>query len=561
MTLATMIVWREALRWSTGGAWVEGLPANFQWFGLGQQAGQAVIVSMVALLLFGVFWWCSENLSAFRAIYATGSDSEAARLAGIPVKLVLFGVFVLMGALTGVAAMLNAVRFSDVPANSGMNLELEAIAAVVVGGAPITGGRGSLLGTFIGVLLLGSIGPALTFLGVNPYWEKAIQGTIILATVLFDAVRHRASRKAAGSRLRPPVNKNRKQEWILAAFIAAEILLFSFTGRNFLSVANFFECVRLAVEIGLLALALTPVIVTGGIDLSVGSMMGMCAVTFGALWSDAHLSIAISIALALLVSLLGGTLNALLISRLNVSPLIVTLGTFSLFRGIAEGITAGARNYSGFPSHFLYLGQGYLGGVVPPQSIPVAARHRRILLSPAADDNRPRPLRYRPFSRRGTLCRSAGWFTFGPGLRSFGACRWFGGNCVRSPSRPSEIGRRNRLRAHCDHCGSPGWYFHFWRVGHDFRNADGLGGDCCSAKWFAPPSAWPTELAGISTGTLLILTIAIERWVNKEGRRKTTPALRFGAAGVVAALGALIFLLFRTPCKQRSRTALRPVSA
>ena len=196
VTLATMIVWREALRWSTGGAWVEDLPANFQWFGLGQQTGQAVTVSL-ALLLFVLFWWASENLSAFRSIYATGSDSEAARLAGIPVRQVLFGVFVLMGALTGVAAVINAVRFSDVPANSGMNLELKAIAAVVVGGAPITGGRGSLLGTFIGVLLLGSIAPALTFLGVNPYWEKAIQGAIILATVLFDAVRkHREKRLA-----------------------------------------------------------------------------------------------------------------------------------------------------------------------------------------------------------------------------------------------------------------------------------------------------------------------------------------------------------------------------
>jgi rhamnose transport system permease protein len=152
---------------------------------------------VVALILFVLFWWASENLSAFRAIYATGSDSEAARLAGIPVKRVLFAVFVLMGALTGVAAVLNAVRFSDVPANSGMNLELKAIAAVVVGGAPITGGRGSLLGTLIGVLLLGSIAPALTFLGVNPYWEKAIQGVIILATVLFDAIRTRREKHLA----------------------------------------------------------------------------------------------------------------------------------------------------------------------------------------------------------------------------------------------------------------------------------------------------------------------------------------------------------------------------
>jgi rhamnose transport system permease protein len=93
-----------------------------------------------------------------------------------------------MGTLTGIAALLNAVRFSDVPANSGINLELRAIGAVVVGGTPITGGRGDLVGTLIGVMLLGSIGPALIFLGVSPYWEKAIQGGIILAAVLVDAI-------------------------------------------------------------------------------------------------------------------------------------------------------------------------------------------------------------------------------------------------------------------------------------------------------------------------------------------------------------------------------------
>jgi rhamnose transport system permease protein len=194
VTLATMVAWREALRWITGGAWVEGLPDSFQWFGLGQQGGQAVIVGS-ALLLFVLFWWASQHVAVLRAVYATGSDVEAARLAGIPTQQVVFWVFVLMGALTGVASLLNAVRFSDVPANSGVNLELKAIAAVVVGGTPITGGRGSLLGTLIGVVLLGSIGPALTFLGINPYWEKAIQGAIILATVLFDALSMRHEKR------------------------------------------------------------------------------------------------------------------------------------------------------------------------------------------------------------------------------------------------------------------------------------------------------------------------------------------------------------------------------
>jgi rhamnose transport system permease protein len=187
VTLATMVAWREALRWITNGAWIEGLPNTFQWFGLGQRTGEAVIV-VSGLLLFGVLWWTSRNLAAVRAIYATGSDVEAARLAGLPTNQVVLWVFVLMGALTGIAALLNAVRFSDVPANSGINLELRAIAAVVVGGTPITGGRGGLVGTLIGVMLLGSIGPALIFLGISPYWEKAIQGGIILAAVLVDAI-------------------------------------------------------------------------------------------------------------------------------------------------------------------------------------------------------------------------------------------------------------------------------------------------------------------------------------------------------------------------------------
>lgn len=171
VTLATMVAWREALRWITNGAWIEGLPKRFQWFGLGQRTGETVIV-VSALLLFGVLWWTSRNLAAVRAIYATGSDVEAARLAGLPTKQVVLWVFVVMGALTGIAALLNAVRFSDVPANSGINLELRAIAAVVVGGTPITGGRGDLVGTLIGVMLLGSIGPALIFLGSAPTGKR-----------------------------------------------------------------------------------------------------------------------------------------------------------------------------------------------------------------------------------------------------------------------------------------------------------------------------------------------------------------------------------------------------
>ncbi len=185
VTLATLVAWRDGLRWVTEGAWVQDLPSSFQWFGLGQSSGQLLIIA-VSLVVFIAFVWLLNNLAAGRAIYAVGSDAEAARLAGIEPPRVVFSVFVLVGAMTGLAALLNAVRFAEVPSNAGTGLELKAIAAVVVGGAAITGGRGTLIGTLIGVALLGTIGTALTFLGINPFWEKAIQGAIILAALVSD---------------------------------------------------------------------------------------------------------------------------------------------------------------------------------------------------------------------------------------------------------------------------------------------------------------------------------------------------------------------------------------
>jgi rhamnose transport system permease protein len=155
--------------------------------------------------------------------------------------------------------------------------------------------------------------------------------------------------------------------WVMLVALFAEITIFAALAQNFLSIGNFLEITRSSIELGLLAIALTPVLITGGIDLSVGSIMGLAAVVFGAVWRDWNFSIPAAALAALFVGCLGGGLNAFLISRLNLPPLIVTLGSFSMFRGIAEGITQGAVNYSGFPDSFLYFGQGYIWGVVPVQ--------------------------------------------------------------------------------------------------------------------------------------------------------------------------------------------------
>jgi rhamnose transport system permease protein len=188
VTLATMVALRDGLRWATEGRWVQDLPPNFQWAGLGQSNGELLLLAITGAPL-AAFAWALRNLRAGRALYATGSDNEAARLAGIAPARVICWVFALTGLLTGFAGAFNALRFREVQSSAGAGLELKTIAAVVVGGAAITGGRGTLLGTLIGVLLLGFIGPALTFAGISAYWEKAIQGFIILAAVAVDATR------------------------------------------------------------------------------------------------------------------------------------------------------------------------------------------------------------------------------------------------------------------------------------------------------------------------------------------------------------------------------------
>ena len=189
VTLATMVTLRQGLNLVRQGDFVN-LPEGIQWFGLGQTTGQLVLVisSVVILTLLAL---AMRHLAAGRFIYAVGTDAEAARLAGIRPQLVTFLVFVSIGALTGLAAMMNLAQSPQVQPLTGNGLELKVIAAVVVGGVAISGGRGNLWGAFAGLLLLACISPALTHLRIEAYWEKAIQGTIILLAVVADGLRSR----------------------------------------------------------------------------------------------------------------------------------------------------------------------------------------------------------------------------------------------------------------------------------------------------------------------------------------------------------------------------------
>lgn len=167
-----------------------------------------------------------------------------------------------------------------------------------------------------------------------------------------------------------------RHEMLLLVVLIVEWLLFlhfgTMTNRRGVTVGfgtldRQFDILRHSCEIGLLALALTPIILTAGIDLSVASLLGLCAIVFGQLTHEVGLPLSLAIPLTLLAGGLGGAVNAGLIAGLRLPPLIVTLGTYSLFRGLAEAMTGGAVTYTQFPSGFLALGQGrWLG--VPAQA-------------------------------------------------------------------------------------------------------------------------------------------------------------------------------------------------
>jgi len=188
VTLATMVALRDGLRWTTEGAWVQDLPRAFQWLGLTQAEYPFVAASLTAVLTIA-FAWGLRHVAAGRAVYATGSNLDAARLAGLDTAAVKCAVFAIIGTLTGLAAVLNAVRFNQIPSNAGIGLEMKVIASVVVGGASVAGGRGGVPGTVLGVTLLAAIGPALTFLGISAHWERAIQGAIILMAIAAEGMR------------------------------------------------------------------------------------------------------------------------------------------------------------------------------------------------------------------------------------------------------------------------------------------------------------------------------------------------------------------------------------
>lgn len=194
-TLATLAMARGLTQQVSQGQTIFGFPPSFTFLGNGSIAGlQAPVVVTVLVFLIGHLLLTRTTFG--HQVYALGGNREAARLAGIPVRQVEFAVYALAGLCAGLAAVVLTGRLNSALASGATGLELQVIAAVVIGGTSLFGGRGSLAGTFLGVLLIGVIVNGLTLLNVNPFWQQFVQGAVIFVAVLLDALNSRRLQRA-----------------------------------------------------------------------------------------------------------------------------------------------------------------------------------------------------------------------------------------------------------------------------------------------------------------------------------------------------------------------------
>jgi rhamnose transport system permease protein len=174
------------------------MPGGFLRMGTATVLGVPVL-ALFAVVVVAIAGHFLRSYRSGRELYAIGSDPAAARLSGIRVGRRVFAAFVASGGLAGLAGVLHAARFGTLDANAGINTELNVVAAVVVGGVAIFGGSGSVYGAALGAVLLTTIGAALPVLGINPFWQQAAVGALILAAIGLDrALAVRVARSLRG---------------------------------------------------------------------------------------------------------------------------------------------------------------------------------------------------------------------------------------------------------------------------------------------------------------------------------------------------------------------------
>lgn len=186
-TLATMTIYRGLTLVFTDGKPISGLGdhASFQLFGKGYFLGIPVPV-VTTILMFFIFYFILHNTTFGRKVYAVGGNEEAAKLSGINADRVKIWVYAISGLMSAISALILTSRLNSAQPTAGEAYEMDAIAAVVLGGTSLNGGKGWIFGTLIGALIIGVLNNGMNLLGVSSFWQQVVKGIVILLAVLLD---------------------------------------------------------------------------------------------------------------------------------------------------------------------------------------------------------------------------------------------------------------------------------------------------------------------------------------------------------------------------------------
>lgn len=187
VSLAVMVIARGLCMLGTGGRplGLYSLPPEFKWIGTGM-IGPIPVVIVIFLIFVLIFDFLLRRTTAFRKVYYTGSNAKAAAYSGVSTQKVIFFTTMLTSALCGIAGVIYMARFGSAQPTFGIGMELNVIAAAVIGGASLSGGSGSILGAILGTILLAVVSSSLTLLDVSVYWQDIIRGSILLTAVIID---------------------------------------------------------------------------------------------------------------------------------------------------------------------------------------------------------------------------------------------------------------------------------------------------------------------------------------------------------------------------------------
>lgn len=189
VTLGMLSILKGGLIIVLGGTTIYNMPPEFflaqqKWLGV-----PSPVVLMIVITIGAALWMRYSSMG--RSLYAVGGNADAARLSGINAQRVVFNAFIINGVMVGICSIMYATQFNSIQASVPVGLELQVITSSVVGGVSILGGTGTVIGSTLATILLSTIRSSMIFTGVSPYWLRAVQGTLILITVLVDILRRR----------------------------------------------------------------------------------------------------------------------------------------------------------------------------------------------------------------------------------------------------------------------------------------------------------------------------------------------------------------------------------